>query len=190
MRCARADQVHRRAPIELREQLHGARDVGADQQTRRPRRGAFGCELLVEPQAARLEDLVRHRDLGVTGGRLQTALEVRGPMRHRRRRVTHQHAVIAQQRKQFSRRHGEELLHQAVVHRHPLGMRAGQADQLPAGTEPRGEAAQRAQQLRFFAAHHVRRTERIRAAHAGHDVHVRARRHQRIRQLGEFRRAG
>src|SRR5699024_6198518 len=117
------------------------------------------------------------------------ALEFGLAVLERCRSVAHQHAVLAEHAEELTRGRGQELLQYAVVQRRPLGVRAGQADELP----PFGERAyerERAQELRLLAAHDVGRAERIRAAHAGHEVDSRARRTGLVGELGEVRRAG
>ena len=104
------------------------------------------------------------------------------------RRFPKPDAVLAQQAEDLARRHGQELEHVAVVQRHPLRVRARHADQVPALREL-GMQLERAEQLRFLAAHDVGRAERIRAAHAGNDAYVGPCARQRTRDVVDVLRA-
>ena len=98
-----------------------------------------GRQLLVEAQAAALE-----KRCSTETGCLPASASPRSnsaPRADRCRPVAHQHAVIAQQPEHLTGRHRQELLHHAVVQRHPLGMRARQADELAARPVNAGPAA-------------------------------------------------
>jgi hypothetical protein len=110
-------------------------------------------------------------------------------MHDRRVAIAHEHAVLAQHAKDFAGRHRQEFDDRAIEQHHPLGVRTGHAHELPSMFE-RGVGGEGAEQLRFLSAHHVRRAERVRAAHAGHDLHIGARANQRRREIVHLFRAG
>ena len=162
------------------------RHVRADEQPRHPRGRAFGRELLVDAQAAALEQPVQQVHFRVAHRLRESALEVRRVVRDRRRLVAHQHAVLAQHREQFARGRREKFLHHAFVQRNPFRVRARHADELLALFERRVEVP-RAEQLRLLAAHDVGRAERVAAAHAGDDEHAVANARGILRELVELR---
>ena len=143
-------------------------------------------ELLVDAQAAALEQPVQQVHFRMAGRLREPALEIRGLVRDGRRLVAHQHAVLAEHGEQLAGGRGQEFLHHALVQRNPLRVRARHADELPAVFERRVEMP-RTEQLRLLAAHDVGRSERVAAAHAGDDEHPVANPGGIFRELVELR---
>ncbi len=110
-----------------------------------------------------------------------------GPLRRNHRAA--ENRVIAQRGEHFAGHECVKTFDTAAAHDGPLRVRAGQADQFAGvvrrGGLARGFAGQRAEDLRFLAAHHVRQFAAF--EHAGDDVDRRAARSLHAHDAGDER---